>query len=288
VKWDPPSFQVKVTGPRILVENLKDSDIRAEVDLSGQEIATGKTPPLVPKYSFPYLKPAGSEQIHVDWPNTIRVQLYVVVSKSEPVHVPTRSAPVGMHYERTSVLPDIVVCTGLESAVKRINRVIANVDPGPDGRIDGDYPVVALDKDERKTPDITCVPDHVRVSVPLVEDPPLQFAVVSPVVTSLPLPPYRVDSVNVDPARVKIIGRPGRRDAITSISTEDITLHDATADTDREVNLVVPPDVAVFDPQGRHLTRVHVHFRIMKVSAPPDPTSPSPDTGTQSAPGIGQ
>ncbi len=286
VKWEPQQFPVKVTGPRILVESVKDADIRAEVDLSGIEITSGKTPPLVPKYSFPALRPEAAEQIHVEGPNTIRVQISLFLTTTVPVHVPLRPAPPGMHYERPTVTPDRVACTGLEADVKRVNRVDVAIEATPEGRIHGEFGLTPVDKDDHAVKMVTLDPDRARVNIPLVQDPPMQFALVSPTVTALPLPPYRVDGLTVEPPRVKIVGRPGRVDLVTAVPTQDISLQDVTADTDKVVDLLAPPDVAVYDPQGRPISHVHVRFHIIKAAVTPspqvspnDPASPPPING---------
>lgn len=267
---------VHITGPRILVDSLRDTDVRADVDLAGVAPRSGRTEPLRVIYSVPSLSGDSADQLRIEGPVNVRLLLYAHATHEFPVEVRPSHPPAGFNYGRPQVEPPMVKCSGREDRIDQVAHVLAAAAPSADGQILGSFPIAAYDADNNLVSDVTLSPPSVRVAVPLLEDPPARFVTVSPNITAVPLPPYRLVGLDVLPQQVKVVGPPGQVESIYTLQTEPVSLRKATEDQQMKLALILPPGVTAFGPQGDKLTAVVVTAHVG--------LEPSPGT-TQAPPG---
>jgi YbbR domain-containing protein len=274
IETDQQQMMVAITGPRSLVERLKDQDIRAVADLK----AIRATEPTTTFVRLNYLiqgQPPNSLLV-LDPPNPrFKLQVYPPKTRTLPVVVQFPQEPTaGFVYGRVESQPKTIAVSGRADKVNRIARLVANAVPAQTGeRIDGDFPVLARDTEGNLVEDVKLSRDTVHVTIPLEARPPQKFVLVSPTISALPLPPYRIESVTVTPPQVKVIGRPERLFQIGTITTEEISARDLTASQDLEVRLNVPSDVAVQDTANQPIARVRVRINVRKIEPVTPPSS---------------
>ncbi|HZT41708.1 MAG TPA: CdaR family protein [Chthonomonadaceae bacterium] len=278
VESDQSQLAIMVTGPRILVDPLKDTDIVAVANLA--HVGSGEQR-VHTTYRFPHFAAETAQELIIDPPSpTVRFIVHPPVWM--PVQVEFHNEPPpGFHYGRPEVHPAHVKVVGSADAVRHVARLVVNaVSPEVGSPIEGDFPVSAWDADKDPVEDVKLMPAAVHVTVPLSAEPSAKTVLVSPSVTDLPLPPYQIKSLMVTPQQVKITGRPERLIEISTLITEDISVRDLTANHEFIVTLMTPPGVTVHDMEGHPIHTVHVRVLIGRAAPPaPLPKETSP-TGT--------
>lgn len=276
---------VRVTGPRILVENMRDGDVVADVDLAGQSSNTHVA--IVPaRYTVPTLKPDVMEQIHIEGPVTLHIQLYARITRVLPVHAVLPPPPLGYTYQSLQVVPAHAEVSGREDYVDAVARL--NVYPTllADGVVRGDFAIQAVNKQGVTVTDVDISPPTAHVTAYLVSEPSFQIAVVSPQVASLPTPPYRVERIEALPSQVELKGLPTILGRLSVVSTEPIELQSLTTDATLEAKLVLPDGVKAYNLQGKPLSRVKIYVSIVREAAltPSHPSTSSPNSGETPSP----
>jgi YbbR domain-containing protein len=273
--------EVTVTGPRQIVERVQDSDIRATLDLSDPKIMTLKNTLVRLNLRLQNLPPEMASQISLDSPTRV-VKVDIYPQKKTQLRVYPRypkDPPAGFRYGSPRVLPEFVTVTGREDRINRIERLIVNASPPETGAsIEGEFLVLARDSNDKPVDNVTIQPPSVRVSVQLLEEPYSKIVTVSPNISDLPLPPYKLAGVRVEPNQVKLVGRPNQLNQVFTIATEEISvrdLSDSKETRDILVNLSHSPDIIVRDLNDRPISQVKVTVTIRRVSAPATPTPPT-------------
>lgn len=270
---------VHVTGPRILVENMRDGDVTAEVDLAGQAENT-HVAILPAHYTIPTLKPDVMDQIHIDGPPTLRIPLYARVQRTLPIHVVLPPPPPGYTYQSMRVAPDKADVSGREDYVDSVARLEVYPSILAAGVVRGDFPVQAVDKLGNTVPDVQISPHDVHVSAILVAEPSSQVAIVCPIVKELPLPPYRLVRIEAQPPQIQLRAAVGGYEGLSLVNTEPIDLHDLKSDTTLNVKLALPKGVNAYTLQGQLIQTVVVRVSVVKeaITAPPSTAPEKPPT----------
>lgn len=265
---DPAIAQlpVKITGPRILVENLREGDILAVANLEGQS-RNDHTVIAALQYTIPGLKPDAMDQIHIEGQPTMRVHLYYQISRLMPVEAAMPAPTPGYVYEHPIISPPRVTLFGREDRIHSVDRILVNPTPLANGDVRSDFRLSPIDKNDNLVSGISLSPDTVHVHANLLAAPPARIVTVSPSLTALPMPPYQLEGEIVRPMQIKVIGPPGQIQQLYTIQTEEINLEQAQHDVDTSVKIVLPAGVTAFDPEGRPISTVKVSFRIGRNNA---------------------
>jgi YbbR domain-containing protein len=291
VESDQQRIEISVTGPRAIVDRLKDNDIHALADLQNVRANPSRLATVRLTYSLPTLPSDMAQQLLFDPPSPMfRMRVYQQLTRRLPVDaLYPKDPPQGFHYGHAQVTPPRVTVSGREDRVKSVARLVINAEPSePNAAIDGDFNVSARDSDNNTVEGVKLQPDTVHLKVPLVEEPPSKVVPVSPSIPDLPMPPYTLDKVSVTPNKVKIAGRPERLDQISTLTTEDISVRDMTQDQDVDANLIKPADIDLRDLSGNPIQRVKVRLYIRKPARNSGtPPAPAPDSNAPSS-GDGQ
>lgn len=274
VETDQQRVMVTITGPRSLVERIKEEDIRAVGDLKGLRASEPTTTLVRLNYLIQGQPP--NALLALDPPNPpLKLRLYPPKTKNVEVTPQFPQEPVaGQVYGSAEVFPKLIAVSGRADKVNRVARLIAYAVPAETGgRIDGDFPVTAYDSEGNPVDEVKLERNNVHVTVPLQPKPPVKIVLVSPEIVDIPLPPYKIESITVTPHQLKVTGRHERLNQIATITTEEISVRDFTAPEELTVRLNLPSDVMVRDMQDRTVTQARIRIRVHRV-APANPITP--------------
>lgn len=260
---------VTIVGPAPNVERVKDLDTQAILDLRNVNVEKPSTVPVRPTIVLPDY----ARNVTYDPPLPIKVQINPQTQK-QVIITPLfpKEPPAGFHYARPEIRPRMATLTGLSAQLDQVENVVVNAaPPEPGASIDGDFAVLALDKDKKVVQGVKVDPERVHVTVPLIEEPASKVVTVSPSLVDQPQPPYILKSVAVKPNQVRVTGRPERLNQLYTLSTEDIQIKNLSADQVVEANLMIPPDLVVYGSDGRRIAKVTVTITVSKIGSPAPP-----------------
>ena len=267
---DSPQIEINVTGPKLLVDRMKDRDIKAIVDFKG---VVPKDPTV--QLRVRYDKPTAFTEVNIENPQSfLKLALYKQKTrKLEVTPIYSKDAPPGRRYGDPVVRPSQVEVKGRSDVVDRVAKVFVNATPvEPMGSIDGDFTLSARDEDDNPVDGVTLNPDQVHVSVAQIDAPYEKTVTVSVTIADQAGVGYRIGSYTSTPNQVRISGTPSRVNSISTIDTEDVLVRNLTADKTQEVNLIIPPDIQVLNRNGRPISKVTVFIPILRTNTLPLPT----------------
>ncbi len=280
---DTVSISVTVTGSRMVLDSLKETDIRAKADMRDLKPDVTESQLVRLKIIFPSLSDRTLATLLLDPIAPVaHIKIYPPVVKRLPINLSfPQKPPAGYRYSNPDVQPSFVKVSGRAERVNRVARLVVNATPlGAGAIIDGEFPILPRDKEDRPVEGLALEPNVVRVVVPLVEEPPAKIVLVSPTVTDLPTPPYSLSDIRVEPSQVKIIGRPGRLINIGTMRTESLSLREMVQSGVIDVKLDAAPDVAVRDLEDRPVSVVKVFITIRKPVTSEEPRRTPPESTT--------
>jgi YbbR domain-containing protein len=248
-------INVKVKGRRSLIADLKPQDIEAEVNLQGRMEGENLLPVSV-------TVPGNVELLDFS-PKEIMVVLDAVIEEQMPVYADIKGVPAeGYAYTKPVVRPQAVVVKGPRTLVNSIKKVAVQVDiSGKNATVVSTLPLRVLDAQDREQRGITFRPDVVEVTVPVV---PVSSVPISPDIKGSPQEGYIVKDVRV---AVPVVVLTGGRDVLRSIDTvftEPINIEGLTQTVSRDVRLILPRGVKIFEEQVK---TVRVTVEIEKLSS---------------------
>jgi YbbR domain-containing protein len=283
VDVDQPQIKVTVTGPQPVVDVLKESAVRVVADLHSlpsDKITTARVPM---KYDI-HLTPEVQTLLSIDPSPLPRLEVQVFPQRSKELQVEAhypKEAHAGYHYGPYSVKPERVTISGRIDRVKRVTQIVADANSlETGGGIDNDFPLSARDSDNNPVDGITMTVQTAHVTVPIVEDAYSKILSVSAIISDQIQSGYRITNVTVEPKQVRVVGRPQLIDTLSTLSTEEISVHDVTENKVVSVPLVVPNKVGVTDIATHNpITRIEVTLTVEKVGASSSPPPGQPVTG---------
>jgi YbbR domain-containing protein len=267
VETDQPQFKVAVTGPQPVLELMKDSDIRIVGDLRNVPTDTINSQKVRLHYDVRLSHEMQLLLSYDPWPlPRLDVQVYPQRSKDLAVDAHYPQEPrVGYHYGPASIRPARVHVTGRIDRVKRVTQIVADASSlEHGGGIDNEFPLSARDANNNPVEGITLDVTRAHVTVPILEDPYSRILSISPIFNDQPPPGFRIAHVTAEPNQVKATGRPEIIDTLSTVSTEEIDVHEMTGSQVLLVPLVMPRGVTLKDAAGNPVTRVTVHITVEK------------------------
>ncbi len=271
-----------ISGSRLLLDSIKDSDLRAVANLTNRPLSVSKMQ-TIPQLALqiPKLTPEQMNQLNIDTSGAVfRFRLIGFVKTGKTPTVPLKSPPPGFHYGKPVAQPAEVILSGREDRVDMVERVTLDFKTGEDGKIKGVFPITLHDHDEAPVEGVTITPPMVSLNVPLVPDALTRVVTISADIKDTPAPPFTFTG-HVEPGRVKITGNAEAVNRTFTLMTDEISLRNETQNHDITANLVIPDGVTVQDMQGNAVKKVKVHIVILRSMTTP-PTKPvkpvKPDT----------
>lgn len=285
VQTDGQKIKVNVSGPRSVMDLLKEGEVRISADFSGTPIEKVSSQKLRCRYDFVGSAAEHRLELTLDPPEPTRMSVMVYPQRTTPVNVSVhylREAPAGYRYNAAEVTPPKVKVSGRLDRVERVERVVVNAVGGENAsNIEGDFVVSARDSNNNPVDGVTCSPATVHVKIPLVVEPYSKIVSISPDVQDYlqVAPGYATYDFQVTPIQVRITGRPNIVNNISTLQTRPVSVRDRTEDLETDVNLIVPEGVTVHTLDDKPLRHVHVRVALKRVASPP--TQTNPPTGTE-------
>jgi YbbR domain-containing protein len=276
VQADSQKIKVNVSGPRSIMDLLKDGEIHIVADFAGTPVDKVAAQKLRCHYEFIGSAAEHRIELNLDPPEPTRLSVMVYPQRTTQVKVSLhylREAAAGFRYNAAIVSPPKVKVSGRLDRVDRVESVIVNAVGGEAGAsIEGDFLVSARDNKDNPVDGVTLTPSTVHVTIPLVIEPYSKIVSISPNVRDTPQAGFTLYDIQVTPVQVHITGRPTQVDRISTLLTEAISIRDRMEDLEIEVPLVVPDGVTVRTLNDKPLHRVHVRVALKRTGPLPNPT----------------
>lgn len=236
---------VTISGLKTVVDPIRKEDVKAWVDLASA--GTGG-----PKRVNVSTSVAGVGEDDVDIsvnPKKIEVQVEALGAKRLPVELKLVAAPpLGYSFGPPVIAPSTVRVSGKSTQVERVKRIVLTLpESASSGPVDDYFPVVALDSKGSTVRDVKLDYERVHLKMDLVEVPATKAVLVSPNIIGEPKYPAHVTRVSVSPSSVTLMGKPSALIGVSTITTDRVSVDDATATVIKDVGLRLPPGVEVAD-----------------------------------------
>ncbi|HEY4690937.1 MAG TPA: CdaR family protein [Anaerolineae bacterium] len=243
------SVEVTLSAPELTWASLSASVLSATVDLS--QAAPGEGSYRVNVSVVPESIGRLARVLRVD-PASIDVTVESLLMQEVPVQLNlVGEPPVGYKVSRTVVRPVVATVTGPASWVSRVTSATGEFSvQGVSQSLSQTLTLKPVDADGRTVSNVTVNPERASLSVDIEQLAGFRDVAVKVVLTGTQASGYRLAEVNVVPPSVTVIGSPAALSAMPGfVETESIDITAARADIERDVNLNLPPDVALYDPQ---------------------------------------
>ena len=288
VELEKPNVLVSISGPTDIIERISDRDVRAVAFLSDAARDSTKMQNVRARFEVSGLDKETAAKLTFDPAEpTVKAQLFASATRQLALRaIYPRDAPAGYDYGLPDLKPSSVKVIGRSDRVNRVDQLIVEAAPTEAGaHIEGEFPVVARDRQDNPVQGVKIEPPTVRLSVPLVEKPPSRIVTVSAITSGLPLPPYSLAKITVIPGQVRITGRQDALASTSTIETEIIPVGEMTQTQEFVAHLILPGNVTLSDmTTNRRIDTVKVRVEIEKTpvpTLPKAPATPAPASGTK-------
>ena len=292
VELEKPNALVSISGPTDIIERITDRDVRVVAFLSDAARDTTKLQSVRARFEVTGLDKQTAAKLTFDPAEpSVRAQLFASVTRHLPIRaIYPRDPPAGYEYGLPDIKPSSVRVIGRSDRVNRVDQLIVEAAPTEAGaHIEGEFPVVARDREDNPVEGVKLDPPMIHLAVPLVEKQPSRIITVSAITSGLPLPPYSLTKITVTPAQVRVTGRQDALAGASTIETEIIPVGDLTQTQEFVAHLILPGNLTLSDmATNRRIDTVKVRIEIEKApdSAPPKapakpPVNPAPGDGAK-------
>ncbi|HET7090954.1 MAG TPA: CdaR family protein [Anaerolineae bacterium] len=240
------TVDVTVSAPRETWADLNDKVITATVDLSQ------------PRESYPVqasvldsnVRPVGI--VHVE-PPSVSAKVEPRDSAQFSVEVNLVGEPARTYkIDSVATQPPTATVTGPASSVSQVAKVASEFSvQGLSQPVSQTIALKVLGADGQVVPNVQVIPDRVRLSVDFEQQAGFRNLSVKVEMTGTQASGYRLAGVDVIPPTVTLIGSSNALESLPAfVATELIDISGAQTDIEKDVPLVLPPDVALFDRQS--------------------------------------
>ncbi len=272
VQTDTLKAKVNVTGPRSILDLLKEGDLRISADFAGTPVDKVASQKLHCRYDLIGSALEHRAELSFDPPEPVRLPVMVFPQKTIQMSVSVhylREAPTGFRYNAAEVKPSKIKVTGRLDRVERIERLVVNAVGGESGAsIEGDFMVTARDSNNNPVEEVTLSPATVHVTIPLVVEPYSKIVSVSPDIYGSPLAGYALDYVQTTPIQVRVVGTPAQVTRISTLLTEKIPIKGRMEDLETDALLLIPDGIVVRTLEDKPVQKVHVRVSLKRLSTP--------------------
>lgn len=256
-----------ISGPAALVDGARKRQIPARVDLSN---ATEGVSRLPVEYDLP---DGVRRRIPIDGDESLLATV-TLERKEQGIFavdvLHNESALAGYRYAEAVTKPSKVEVSGRAADVRRVRRVVADVQNTTDrGAIDREVKVTAQDEKSRQVEGVTITPDTVRVAIDLERQPTTKTLLLSLSQQGKPAPGFELYDYALSPSLVTVRGS---QDALRALSTLSVRI-DVTGiaeSTTRTVTIDAPPGITI---DGSDQVRVRLEVRAIAGSQSPSTLS---------------
>ncbi|HEY7036224.1 MAG TPA: CdaR family protein [Thermomicrobiales bacterium] len=259
----PPNVQIRLRGPRSVMDGVDPADVSAHLNLDGIEAPGSYNVDVVVS------APDGVWD-RKSTPARVQIQVEESVAKQFPV-VPEVQDEVNPRRRVGQIVPAVsdVTVRGPSSVVARVDRVILPVTIGNQtSDFTGDFTPIAQDKDKQPVTEVTISPATISATVP-IEAAGKSVAVFATLVGT-PAEGLEVLDRAVIPSTVLVEGDKDVLEGLLSVQTEPVDITGATANVSQRVGIEgLPEGVRVIDPaDGKVEVSVQIAQRSVRQELP--------------------
>ncbi|MCW3062350.1 MAG: YbbR family protein [Capsulimonas sp.] len=266
-----PTVTVTLEGPLEELSRLPENSVIVTADLSSVHTGRQSSVPVEAK-----LAPGipGTVTISDTEPRTITLTLQPKRKRRMGIRVePSGSAPEGYVFRKPDVAPVEATVIGGEDAVNRVFRLVVRPEvTGAGGVLEDDYQIRAIDDQKRPVDNVSLVPPTAHVRLGIIEATADKDLLVSPDITGVPAPGFKIADVQVNPARVPFTGRIDTLARVGVVSTAPIDITGAAQDVVKTVTL---SPLRALSPVAAVQVTVTVHI-VPVFTAPGPAIAPAP------------
>ncbi|MEG0773099.1 CdaR family protein [Clostridium sp.] len=252
-------FTVSLTikGPSSVIDNIdKNKDFNLEADLGKYALKSGENwIPVEIKQA-----PSNVTILNQEGVST-KVNLDSLVSKDVSV-IPNMvgTTAEGFHAENPTISSQIVVVSGGKTYIDKVANIVANIDiTNANVDINKTIQLKAVDAEGKEVQNVKVSPEYAQVNVSIKKGKEVDIEAVT---TGGTTTGASVESIEIIPRKIEVIGNNDIIDQLNSISTEPIDLSKVSGDTTIEVKLKLPQGVTLVKPD----TVVKVKLTLKKPS----------------------
>lgn len=238
-EFSPAQVTVTVQGRAETLDRIDFDSLSIPLDVSSLEVGANQLP-------ITFESPVGGVTVLDTYPKIASVYVDVEETKVIDVSVQTRGRP-DEEYTAQAPVPGVgsVRVTGPRTDVEKVAAVVGVIDiSGAAGSIEGQLvAVTAVDAQNNEVKNVTVDPVSIPVSVPMKQRPPAKMVAVKAATYGTPKKGYRVKSVSVEPASVRVRGDLSVTASLSSISAQSVDVTDRSETFTYEANLTVPQGI---------------------------------------------
>jgi YbbR domain-containing protein len=285
-KANRPTVTITAEGDEATIQTVRQSDLRAFVDLSGLAAGEHSNVPVIVERNR-----AGLARLTLTSdPAFLSFRLEQEITRTVPLTVEvTGSVPFSFEKGKPRLTQDgrpvdSVLVRGPQSRVDRVSlaRVVADID-----RLTGNYsstrPVEIVSQDGQEIAGVTAEPAAINVLVPIASSAGIKRVPVVPRLVGAPASGQIVSTVSVDPQFVQLTGGSDALDGIENIETFDVDITGATRAISRTVAMRVPANTSLASGEPAVAT---VLVEIRPIDRPFQITLPVPIQVTDAPDGL--
>lgn len=275
-KTNRPTVDISVEGDEATIQTVRQSDLRAFVDLSGLVAGEHSNVPVIVERNRSGL----ARLTLTSDPAFLSFRLEQEITRTVPLTVEvTGSVPFSFEQGKPSLTLDgrpldNVLVRGPQSRVERVSlaRVVADID-----RLTGNYSssrsVELVSQEGEVIAGVAAEPASVDVLVPIASSAGIKRVPVVPRLIGTPGSGQIVSGVSVDPQFVQLTGGSDALNAIESIETLDVDIAGATRTISHTVALRVPANTSLASGEP---TQATVLVQVRPIERPFQLTLPAP------------
>jgi len=247
------SIDIKIKGPRSVINPLTTKDIKAQVDLSQAKLGESS-------FSIDLSLPPGVQLVSIK-PASIQLQIDAVLERQLAIKARTINAAAPGYSSYTPVVtPSRVVVRGAQQVLESLDAAQVTIDLNQTREnLLLSLPVNLIDKNGNTVPDYSLEinPKTVQVFVPVIQNIPTKTVPIKPSLVGSPKQNWRVARVVVEPETVKITGPYERLAKIDHVLTGPIDITGIQEDLMVQVALTTPEGVSLlYEPAVKVLVQV--------------------------------
>lgn len=243
----PEAAQVRVRGPRSLVDELRNRPEQLDLRVDLSQAGVGRyTLPVQAGYSHRLI------EILAILPSQVTVDIQPIVNREVPVKLSVEGRPApGFAQDTPVITPTLVLVRGPASLVDLVSEAVAHISiAGARTTVQQVVPVTLLDSQGNEFTQIAPVPRAVTVTVAIHQLEDFREVAIKVNWKGQPAAGYRINKITLTPPTVLITGRPEDVAAVGVIETEPVDISDATGTIFKRVSLKLPEGISLVDQTG--------------------------------------
>lgn len=250
----PGTVDVVYRAPNDVAGSLSSDSFRATVDLSDYDMERSPEPQILP---VEVTSLVDDVEIVRREPATVTIEIDELVEKMVPVVVDYGDVPDSLEVGEPSASPEEVQVRGASTLVSRVDRAVARVLVDESGiDVERTATLEPVDLEGQPVMNVATEPQTVTVEIDVQAVETNRTVSVRPQITGTPAPGYALAGLTVEPTTVTLRGLPAVLTEIDEVLTEPLSLAGLSSDQTFELELVLPDDTRLVEPEEATVTVV--------------------------------